>query len=137
MAWSTSANRSEFVAAALVYSSLPVLSKRFMAAVRGSSERTSCAYGSMEASKDINPELFPIQTLRTLIQLAFLPCAARFQPHGALLRNQGRGSTGRPPLRISKYRAGLDRPPESPTVAMVSPAVTRSPTSLYSRSLWP
>jgi hypothetical protein len=28
-------------------------------------------------------------------------------------------------LRISKYSAGSTRPPESPTVAMVSPAVTR------------
>ena len=57
--------------------------------------------------------------------------------YGAAVRNQGLGSTGLPALRISKYNAGLWRPPDSPTVAMVSPAVTFSPTSLYSRSLWP
>ena len=55
MACSTSANRSGLVLAALLHSSLPVLSNRLTEAARGNSERTSCAYGSMEFSKDISP----------------------------------------------------------------------------------
>ena len=69
----------------------------------------------------------PILARMTLMQLAFLSSSAL-----KALRdlNQGRGSIGRPALRISKYSSGRGRPPESPSVAMVSPAVTRSPTSL-------
>src|SRR5689334_7856671 len=71
MPWSTSANRSGLVDCALVHSSLPVLSNRLTDAARGRSERTSCAYGSMEFSKDIHPRRSPIRVPRTLMQLAF------------------------------------------------------------------
>ena len=73
MACSTSANRSGFVLAALLHSSLPVLSNRLTEAARGSSERTSCAYGSMEFSKDISAGPSPNGSRRALMQLAFLP----------------------------------------------------------------
>src|SRR5688500_12541288 len=71
MACNTSANRSGLVFATLDHKSLPVLSNRLTDAARGNSERTSCAYGSMEFSKDINkgPSLKPGR--RTLMQLAF------------------------------------------------------------------
>ena len=55
MACSTSANRSGLALAALLHSSLPLLSNRLTEAARGNSERTSCAYGSMEFSKVIDP----------------------------------------------------------------------------------
>ena len=54
MACSTSANRSGLALAALLQSSLPVLSNRLTEAARGNNDRTSCPYGSMEFSKDIN-----------------------------------------------------------------------------------
>ncbi|CFW40747.1 Uncharacterised protein [Bordetella pertussis] len=40
------------------------------------------------------------------------------------------GSTGAPRWRISKYRPDSTWPPVAPTVAIVSPAATRSPTRL-------
>src|SRR5262249_5516860 len=50
--------------------------------------------------------------------------------YGPEAGNQGRGSTGLPPLRISKYSSGRGLPPLSPAAAMVSPAATCSPAAL-------
>src|SRR5262245_37759280 len=50
--------------------------------------------------------------------------------YGSDALNQGRGSTGLPPLRISKYSSGRGLPPLSPAAAMVSPAATCSPAAL-------
>src|SRR5215831_7062393 len=50
--------------------------------------------------------------------------------YGSDALNQGRGSTGLPPLRISKYSSGRGLPPLSPAAAMVSPAATGSPAAL-------
>src|SRR6185369_2232857 len=49
---------------------------------------------------------------------------------GLLVRNHAPGSTGLPPLRISKYSSGWLRPPLSPAAATGSPDDTRSPTAL-------
>jgi hypothetical protein len=59
--------------AVLLHSSLPVLSNRLTEAARGSNDRTSWAYGSIEFSKDINPRPSPNASRRTLMKLAFLP----------------------------------------------------------------
>jgi hypothetical protein len=59
------------VLATLDHNNLPAWSNRHNALARGSSERTSWAYGSMEVSKDINGGPSPNDITTALMQLAF------------------------------------------------------------------